>query len=235
MVSGRRINPIRYLAVIGIHPLYAMVALAAIAVLGLVTVYLNPTELDSGLGMILFAQMFLASSGFVVRARRGHLDPLLANSPDRIPIVVSHWALSVAPGVIAWGAVAGAALLLGSPAAASALIGTRAAGLLVVSSIAWVLGFALPRGAAGMLWVAVLLAVLLRGTELLPDPSPVPAGASTVLRHAVTLMLCPFLFVGSHPAVAPGAMCAALLLSFVLLLLVWRLAGGLDIYLVDRT
>jgi hypothetical protein len=233
VVGGGRINPVRYLAVVGIHPPYAMVVLAAIAVLGLVTVWLNPAELDSGLGMILLAQMFLASSGFVVRARLGHFDPLLTHSPDRIRIVVAHWALSVAPGVIAWAVVAGAASMLESPAATSALIGTRAAGLLVVSSIAWVLGFALPRGAAGLLWITVLLALLLRRTELLADPSPAPAGSSTVLRHAVTLMLCPFLFIGP-PTVPSGAMCVALLLSFVLLLLVWRLAGALDIYLVNR-
>jgi hypothetical protein len=100
--------------------------------------------------------------------------------------------------------------------------------------MAWVLGFALPRGAAGMLWMAVLLAMLTQRTELLPDPSQAPPGASTVLRHALALVFCPFLFVGNHPAVAPGAMCVALLLSCVPLLLVWRLAGGLDVYLVDR-
>ena len=233
MVSAPRVHPVRYLAVIGIHPLYAMIAIAAITSLGLVTVWFDAAELDSALGMILFAQMFLASSGFVVRARQGHLDPLLTNRPDRTPIVVLHWALSVAPGVLAWSIAAGAGLFLGSPAATSAFTGKRAAGLVVVSSIAWALGFALPRGAAGMLWMAGLLAVLTQRVELLPDAlaAPVPG---TVLRHALTLTLCPFLLVGNQPAVAPGAICAALLLSFVLLLVVWRRAGGLDIYLVDR-
>ena len=234
MVSVSRVHPLKYLAVIGIHPPYAIVALAAIAALGLATVWLNAGELDSGLGMILFAQMFLASSGFVLRARLGHLDPLLSSGHGRTPVVVSHWALSVAPGVLAWGLVAGVGLILGSPAATSALVGGRAAGLFVVSSMAWVLGFALPRGAAGMLWTALLLAVLTQRTELLPDASPAPVSASTVLRHALALVLCPFLFLGNHPAVSPGAMCAALLMSFVPLLFVWRLAGGLDIYLVDR-
>lgn len=234
MVSGLRVHRLRYLAVVGVHARYAIVAMAAIAGLGLVTVWLNAAEIDSGLGMILFGQMFLASSGFVVRARQGHLDPLLAGSADRTPIVIADWALSVAPGLMAWVLVAGAGLILGSPAAASALVGARAAGLFVVSSMAWVLGFALPRGAAGMLWMAVLLAILTQRTELLPDAAHAPAAAGTVLRHALTLVLCPFLFIGNHPAVAPGAMCAALLLSCVPLLLVWRLAGSLDIYLVDR-
>ena len=234
MVNPPRVHPVRYLAVVGVHPRYAIVAMAAIAVLGLVTLWLNPSELDSGLGMILFGQMFLASSGFIARARLGHLDPLLAASPQRTPVVIWDWALSVAPGVIAWLLVAGAGLILGSPAAASALAGGRAAGLFVVSSVAWVLGFALPRGAAGMLWMAVLLAILTQRTELLPDAAHSPPAAAIVFRHALTLVLCPFLFVGNHPALAPGAMCAALLLSCVPLLFVWRFAGGLDIYLVDR-
>lgn len=233
-MSPPRVHPVRYLAVVGVHPRYAIVAMAAIAVLGLVTLWLNPSELDSGLGMILFGQMFLASSGFVARARLGHLDPLLAGSLQRTSIVIWDWALSVAPGVIAWLLVAGAGLILGSPAAASALAGGRAAGLFVVSSVAWVLGFALPRGAAGMLWMAVLLAILTQRTELLPDAPHAPPSAVIVFRHALTLVLCPFLFVGNHPALAPGAMCAALLLSCVPLLFVWRFAGGLDISLVDR-
>lgn len=233
MVSAPRLHPVRYLAVIGIHPLYAMVAMAAITGLGLVTVWLDAAELDSGLGMILLAQMFLASSGFVVRARQGHLDPLLTNRPDRTHIVVLHWVLSVAPGVLAWSIVAGAGLFLGSPAATSALVGKRSAGLVVVSSLAWAVGFALPRGAAGMLWMALLLAVLTQRVELLADAAAAPVPI-TVFRHALTLMLCPFLLMGNHPAVAPGAIGVALLLSFVLLLVVWRRAGGLDIYLVDR-
>src|SRR5688572_6552907 len=121
--------------------------MVSIVILAIITVWLNATELDSGLGMILFAQMFLASSGFLVRARQGHLDPLLTGRPERTSIVVSHWALSAAPGIAAWCLVAGLGLFLGSPAAASAFIGSRAAGLFIVSSIAWSLGFTLPRGA----------------------------------------------------------------------------------------
>lgn len=234
MVSASGLHALKYLAVVGIHPSYAIVVMAAIAALGLATVWLNATELDSGLGMILFAQMFLASSGFVIRARQGHFDPLLTRGTGRTLVVVSHWALSVAPGILVWILVAGTGLILGSPVATSALAGGRVAGLFVVSSIAWALGFALPRGAAGMLWTAVLLAVLTQRTDLLPDTSSASPAASTVFRHALTLLLCPFLFLGNHPALSPGAMCAALLMSFVPLLLIWRLAGSLDIYLVDR-
>lgn len=234
MVGQPSVHLLRYLAVVSIHPLYAIVAIAAVAVLGLTTVWLNAAELDSGLGMILFGQMFLASSGFVVRARQGHLDPVLTNSPQRTAVVVFHWALSIAPGVVAWALVAGAGLLLGSPTAASAFIGTRGAGLVIVSAIGWVLGFALPRGAAGMLWTAVLLALLTQRTELLPEVSPSSPAPAIVFCHAMMLMVCPFLLVGNHSGISRGAVAAALLMSLVLLLLVWRHARRLDIYLVDR-
>jgi hypothetical protein len=227
-----RVHPVRYFSVVGLHPVYALVALAAIVVLGLITVWLNAAELDSGLGMILFVQMFLASSGFAVRARRGHFDPLLTCAADRTGTVVSHWIVSVAPGVAGWALLVGAAYLLGSPPALSAVFGARAAALFIVSAIAWNAGFMLARGAAGVLWIAVLLALLVRRADLLP--LIMPASSFTVLRQAATLVLCPLLLVGSRPVINPAAIWAAISIAAALLLAVWRAGTGLDVYLVDR-
>jgi hypothetical protein len=74
-----------------------------------------------------------------------------------------------------------------------------------------------------------------RGTDLLAPVSAMPGSSATALRHAVTLLVCPFLLIGNHVLVTPGAICAAALLASVSLLGVWRLSRGLDIYLVDRT
>jgi hypothetical protein len=195
---------------------------------------MSPRELDSGLGMLLFAQMFLASSGFLVRARRGHFDPLLAGAASRTGPVVWHWVVSVAPGVVGWICLAAAGYLQGSPAAVSALIGGRAAALFIVSALAWAAGFALARGAAGVVWIAALFGLLAWRIDLLSAPSALSASGWTGLRHTATLVVCPFLLIGAHPAVAPEAICAATLLSATFLLIVWRRSGGLDIYLVDR-
>ena len=116
----------------------------------------------------------------------------------------------------------------------SALIGARAAALFIVSALAWAAGFTLTRGAAGVLWIALLLALLIGRADLLAPSSGLAASSGIALRHAATLVVCPFLLIGNHPAVAPGAICAAALSSAVLLLIVWRVSGGLDIYLVDR-
>jgi len=222
----------RFFAVVGLHPPYALVILAATVGFGLWTTSVSPRELDSGLGMLLFVQMFLASSGFLVRARRGHFDPLLLGAGDRTRAVVWHWLVSIAPGVAGWTCLAGAGYFLGNPTAISAFVGGRAAALFIVSALAWSAGFTLTRGAAGVVWMAVLIGLLVRRVDWLA-PSAFVAGDS-VLRQGATLMLCPFLLVGDRLAVAAGAVWAAALLSAVLLLSVWRLSGGLDIYLVDR-
>jgi hypothetical protein len=83
-------------------------------------------------------------------------------------------------------------------------------------------------------WIAVLLGLLVGRADLLSPSSAVAGSSAMALRHAATLVVCPFLLIGHHPAIAPGAIYAAALLSAVLLLAVWRLSGGLDIYLVDR-
>ena len=224
----------RFFAALSLHPPYALLILWATVGIGMWTTSMSPGELDSGLGMLLFVQMFLASSGFLVRARRGHFDPLLAGAADRTGPVVWHWVVSVAPGVAGWMCLAGAGYVQGSPTAVSALIGGRAAALFIVSALAWAAGFTLTRGAAGVLWIALLLALLIGRADLLAPSSALAASSGIALRHAATLVVCPFLLIGNHPAVAPGAICAAALSSAVLLLSVWRLSGGLDIYLVDR-
>jgi hypothetical protein len=231
----RALFPARFFGAVGLHPPYALAILGAIVAIGLWTTSLSPGELDSALGMLLFVQMFLASSGFLVRARRGHFDPLLIGAGDRTDALVWHWIVSVAPGVGGWVCIAGAGYYLGSPVALSAFVGGRAVALFIVSALAWVAGFALPRGAAGVVWLAALLGLLLARTDLLSPAFDLSASAGAALRHVATLVLCPFLLIGNHRLVAPGAICAAGLVAAVPLLAVWRRSGGLDLYLVDRT
>ena len=227
-------SPARFFAAMRLHPPYALAILAMVVGIGIWTTTVSPAELDSGLGMVLFVQMFLASSGFLVRARRGHFDPLLVGGGDRIATVAWHWIVSIAPGVAAWVCLAGTGYILGSPDVWSALVGGRAAALFIVSAVAWTAGFALPRSAAGVVWAAVLLGLLVRGADLLAPVSAVPGSSAIAFGHALTLLVCPFLLIGNHVPVTPGAICAAALFSSVFLLAVWRLSGRLDIYLVDR-
>ena len=80
---------------------------------------MSPGELDSALGMLLFVQMFMASSGFLARARRGHFDSILTSASERVSVLVSHWLASVLPGVLAWAVVISAGILACATAVAA--------------------------------------------------------------------------------------------------------------------
>jgi len=222
---------LRYFLLLHLQPPYALVVLVAVTTIGAWSVVLSPAELDTGLGMVLFVQMFLASSGFVARARVGHFDPLLAAGCRRAPVAAAHWAASALPGMACWFALAALGFAMNSPAALSAAAGRRLAAMLLVSSVSWSAGYALPRGAAGLAWIAVLVTILLRHVDML---HPAAAGAFLPLRHAAMVIACPFVLVGAPAPFGNGAVGVALCLAAALLVCTWRIAVGLDVSLQDR-
>jgi hypothetical protein len=227
-------SPVRYFLLVGLHASHALIALVILVVLGAWMTVTAPGELDSALGLVLFLQMFLASSGLLPPARRGHFDPVLTCATDRLRALTSHWFASILPGAVGWVVLAAIAGLVRSPSVWSAIAGRRAAAFLIVSTLAWSAGFALTRGAAGALWMAGLLATVLSRANLI-TPRPIGPAASwiTVLHDAAVVTLCPFLLIGNHPDLASGAIACALCISAVCLLTIWRAAPALDIYLRD--
>jgi hypothetical protein len=225
---------IRYFLAIGIHSTPVLTVLMAIVAVGVWTIALDPTAIDSGLGMVLFVQMFLASSGFAPRARQGHFDALIAAVRRRSDVALAHAIVSIAPGVAAWLVLAGIAAILGSPAAASALAGSRAAALLIVSLVAWSAGFLLTRGAAGIGWIAALLGLLLGHVDVLRPSSAAPGALASVVLQALTILGCPFLLIGTRPPVRAGSIAAAAVIAVALAASTVRATRRLDIYLADH-
>jgi hypothetical protein len=230
------VSPLRYFLAV-LHPAHGLAALIVIAALGLWMIVISPGELDSALGLLLVAQMFLASSGLLVRARRGHFDQVLTSRPDRRSILVCHWIASVAHVVAAWVVLSGVAWALGNTTSAvSALVGPRLVALFVVSAIAWAAGIGFSRGSVGALWTMGLVAALLYHGNLLGSPPGPHLIASTVavMRHALVLLGCPFLLLGSKPPLVPGSVPAAACAAWLVLLLVWRSSEKFDLYLRER-
>lgn len=224
---------VKYFLVLRPYPANGLLVLAAVTAYGMAAVTWSPGELDSGLGLLLFVQMFLASSGFLVTARRGHFDPMLARGSNRTAALAAQWCASAMPGALAWLLLVAAGSVAGSPAAWSAIAGGRVAALFIVSGVAWCAGFALPRGAAGALWMGVLVFLLLRHADLLAQAGS-PASASDILRAAGTLVVCPFLLLGTR-GLGPEPVIAASAAVFTTMLFIWRLAAHVDVYLVERS
>jgi len=225
---------VKFFLVLRPYPTYGLAVLAVVAILAVISIELNPAELDSGLGLILFVQMFLASSGFLVTARRGHFDPVLGCGATRTRALAAHWCASIAPGALAWVAVSATAWVSGSEAALSALAGSRLLAFVIVSAVAWASGFALPRGGAGALWMGVLVLLLLRHAELL-TPASGQASPWAILRTAGAILVCPFLLLGPRAQVSGAALVAASAAALTLLLWTWRAGSRLDLYLVEHS
>jgi hypothetical protein len=150
-----------------------------------------------------------------------------------VSVLAWHAAASIAPGAIAWAVVAEAGYAWSSPAAWSAIAGARLAAFLIVSGMAWSIGFLLPRGVGGSLWMGLLVVLLLRHVPLLPAAGT-GGSAAEILRSAGTLVVCPFLLLGTHAPIGAPALAAALCAVAACLFLTIRRGSRLDLFLVER-
>ena len=227
------IRMIRFFAVSRLHPRHSWLLLAACVAFGIWTIKYDPHELDASLGLVLVIQLFLVSTGFTSRAFSGHFDMVMIAGASRRRLALGHWLVSIAPGVVAWLVLALAGLLLGSRAAGSALAGQRAVALLIVSSVAWVVGYRLPRGAAGVLWLTVLVAILLQH-NLRALSMSLDGGQHGWIWETVIVLVCPFLLVGEKPLVPAIPLAAAAAIAMAVLLAVFVLTEHLDVVLRER-
>ena len=153
---------------------------------------------------LLLLQLFAASSGFTVPARRGHYDLLLTSGAGRLSIGAAHWAMSVFPGVLAWVALAVTERAAGGDALRTP--GTLFA-VAFVSTWPWSLTMTLRRMSGALL---LLLLVFTAG------------GGSTA-------GLFPWTMVGTHPT-GGAAVGLAVLLVFAAAAVIASilLIGGMD-------
>jgi hypothetical protein len=90
------------------------------------------------------------------------------------------------------------------------------AALAIVSVVGWTAGFLLPRGAAGVVWIACAGRAARDADEVVPAWSQAIERSLAVAVHAVTVTICPFVLIGVHPPLAPGAVPIALGMAVLL-------------------
>jgi hypothetical protein len=104
---------------------------------------------------------------------------------------------------------------------------------LIVSNIAWVAGYRLSRGAAGVLWLTVLVGILLQH-NLRALSASIDQGAHTWLLDVPVVFVCPFLLIGDRPYVPPVVLAIAAALAFTAVGLVALATRRLDVLLMER-
>ena len=164
---------------------------------------------------LLVLHIFAASSGFGLAMRRGHYDLVLTRGVSVIGLMTAHWLASIVPGLTAWLAVAALEQIV-SRGAPAALTSGSALAFLLASSVPWALTTPLPRFAAAIGWLVLLvtsLAIVPSGQlhllGALRAPQPSALGALAVMAYPMGLLGVDALQLPAG-TISPGLACALL-------------------------
>lgn len=125
-----------------------------------VLIVTDQSRATAALTPVLVLQIFAASSGFIVPARRGYYDLLLTRVGGRIRVLLMHWMASVIPGVSSVFVLACVEMVVTANARPATLSSGTLAALWLVSCIPWAVTTVLLRFAGGLGWVVVLAATM---------------------------------------------------------------------------
>ena len=165
---------VRFFRIVPPVPLLVTVFSGAALVIAAGLALMAPHATSAPLPTLLVLQIFAASSGAIGPARRGYYDALLSRGVGRAQLLWGHWMASLTPGAISWLVVAVLERLSAGAAgtsATSALSSGSLVALWLASSLPWAGTVALPRFAAAIAWLVVLVATL----------TTIPAGQSRLV------------------------------------------------------
>src|SRR5258706_723305 len=146
----------RYFQVVAVVPPLFLAGFVVTVAASAVALTHDPSAATEALTPVLLLQLFAASSGFQIPARRGYYDLLLTSGTSRWQIALAHWLASVMPGITSWICV-GMLELAASHGGrmACATWGTCIA-FFLVSTIAWATATSISRAPAAVGWLLVM-------------------------------------------------------------------------------
>ena len=204
----------RFFVVVPPMPLLMIGAFVVMTVASAIVIVVDPSRATGALTPILLLQLFGASSGFDVPARRGHYDLLLTHGGPRRWIIVAHWMASALPGVASWLTLAVICGIAGRGRVSLFSSGTLVA-VGLVSTIPWATTVRLPRFAGAIAWLLIAATVSLVTPGILTLDAPSQEWRSWA-QSAWGSLVYPPLLVGKHLVgadalrVVPGLLFAAL-------------------------
>ena len=202
------VSPLRFFRVVPTQPgliVWTFLVVVAIAAIAIARV---PSRSADLMRPVLLLQLFAASSGFEVPARRGHYDLLLTSGHRRIWVALVHWAISIAPGVLAWLVLAVVEVTARHGADTNLLASGTCAAMGLVSTMPWAITVRLPRFSGGIGW---LLVWTLSTSVLSSGRMPGSSGANEVgesIWSAWEFLVYPAVFVGRELSIGDGLIAA---------------------------
>ena len=148
--------PLRFFRVVAPVPLLIGWTFLVIVSTGALVIAHDPTRADGAMVPILVLQLFAASSGFEVPARRGHYDLLLTSGYGRVWMALLHWATSIANGIAAWLVLLVIERIASGGEEAKLVTSGTCAAMALVSTLPWAITLRLPRFSGGIGWLLAL-------------------------------------------------------------------------------
>ena len=156
----RAIYLVRFFRAVPPGPPLMGIAFTIATAMAATSVLTDPDSARRALTPLLLLQLFACSSGFMIPARRGHYDLLLTSGESRLTIASVHWMMSLLPGVSGWLIVSVVETLVRRGAPATAMASGSVLAWVLVSTLPWAATVALPRFAAAITWLVVLVTML---------------------------------------------------------------------------
>ena len=147
---------VRFFRIVTPIPRLMALAFAAVGSVAAVLVVVDPPRAATATIPLLLLQLFAASSGFMVPARRGHYDVLLTSGHDRLLVAGVHWIMSILPGIVSWWALALIELTITAGTRMTLMTAGTLIAFALVSTVPWAATVALPRFTAAIGWLLCL-------------------------------------------------------------------------------
>jgi hypothetical protein len=216
------VSPLRFFRVVPTQPTLIVWTFVTVVAIGIMIIVRDPSRSVDIMVPVLLLQLFAASSGFEVPARRGHYDLLLTSGHRRVWIGLVHWTTSITPGVLAWLVLAAVELAASHGAEMRLLASGTCAAMALVSTMPWAITVRLPRFSGGIGWLLVLT---LSSSVLSPlsVPGRSASDISEGMRRTWEFLVYPVVFVGRELDVGEGLIAApALMLALASMLAACR-------------
>jgi len=147
---------VRYFIVVSLVPRLFLAGFIVAAAAAAVRLTGNPTRAVESLTPVLLLQLFVASSGYRLPARRGHYDLLVTSGAPRWQIAVAHCLVSVAPGIVSWLCIGVLELVASHGAQTASFAAGTFAAFVGSSLVAWSAAVYSSRTAAAIGWLLVM-------------------------------------------------------------------------------
>jgi hypothetical protein len=205
---SQSVSALRFFRVVPTQPTLIVWTFLVVVVVGACAIVRDPSRSAEMMVSLLLLQLFAASSGFEVPARRGHYDLLLTSGHRRLWVALAHWATSIAPGVLAWLALAAVEVAASGGANVSLLASGTCAAMGLVSTMPWAITVRLPRFSGGIGW----LLLLTLSTSVLSSGNALDGRAANNVRESIwsawEFLIYPAVFAGRELDVREGLIVA---------------------------